>query len=642
MSQLGEIGLALGGPVVLSAVGVRTALDRRSAPPQWSALLPTIRQRGRPLFLAVLAGAVLWVPILSTELCVAIGTFHDTSWGGVVLAAPYYATEYADDPAVVRWLPICAATSALACLGPSVAVLITLLGGAQKAVRPSTTATHGTAQWMSLEERRARYVKAARPYGGIPIGEDYDVAATAPAMPFNSRDPKTWGNGGKPSMLVDPAVAGATHGFVIAASGGGKTASVTIPALYTWPGSTITFDPAGQAVSVTKQHRLALGHDVVEIFPSHLDEDGRVVQGRGYNALSWINVIDPQAEGHVETVLDWVGGNVNLKQRGDNGEFRVASRLMNIAILADMLWTKGLPPNLRNLSEFRRRVALPMDEMRGFLAQIATTSNSPVARDYARQTADLPEKTFGGVYFGATTETGWLSSAAIACMVCDDSFDPSGLARGDVDVFIRLGNDVLRKPGVSRAVMGGLLHAIYRAQGKVNGRILGLIDEARFLGRLDVLSDLRDDGRKYKFTMVTMWPDISKLKGVWGDEYLTFIAQSSWQSYAAINDLETAEHVSKACGEYGVVTHSDSTSRGLSGMSFAGRSSSKGTSASETKRRLITMDEVTRMRGDEAIIKPTGGDPFRCGRPFYFRRPEMMARMDTDKFERKPTTMAAE
>ena len=505
-------------------------------------------------------------------------------------------------------------------------------------VKVAASATYGTAQWMPENERVDRYVVSPRPNGGIPIGEAYDVKPQKAA--FDPRSRATWGDGGKHDLLVDPAEIGATHGFVMAASGGGKTASVTIPALDTWKGSTITFDPAGQAVSVVRRRRLAMGHDVAEVFPSHLDRDGRVVRGRGYNALSWINTADPQAEGHVATVLNWIGGNVNTKQRGDNGDFRVAARLMNIAILADMLWTKALPAGKRNLIEFRRRVAQPVDEMRGFLAQIATTSNSMVARDYAKQVADLPERTFGGVYFGATTETGWLSDEAIACMVCDDSFDPAHLARGDLDVFIRLGNDVLRVPGVARAVVGGILHAVYRADGNVNGRILGLIDEARFLGRLDVLADLRDDGRKYKCTMVTMWPDLSKLGDVWGDEAFTFMAQSSWQSYAAVHDWKTAEHVSKLCGEHGVLSYSESS--GTSGAGLGNRTRSKNVNVSEVRRSLITPAEVMAMRGDEAIIIPSDGYPFRCGRPFYFRRPEMMARMDTDKFEKKPTMLAAE
>jgi type IV secretion system protein VirD4 len=56
---------------------------------------------------------------------------------------------------------------------------------------------------------------------------------------------------------------------------------------------------------------------------------------------------------------------------------------------------------------------------------------------------------------------------------------------------------------------------------------------------------------------------------------------------------------------------------------------------SEQSRDLIKPAELrTKMRGDEAIILRRNTPPIRCGRAFYFRRPEMTARLSPDPYRR--------
>jgi len=38
------------------------------------------------------------------------------------------------------------------------------------------------------------------------------------------------------------------------------------------------------------------------------------------------------------------------------------------------------------------------------------------------------------------------------------------------------------------------------------------------------------------------------------------------------------------------------------------------------------------LRDDEIIIVPANGLPIRCGRAIYFRRPEMVAKVATNRF----------
>ena len=104
--------------------------------------------------------------------------------------------------------------------------------------------------------------------------------------------------------------------------------------------------------------------------------------------------------------------------------------------------------------------------------------------------------------------------------------------------------------------------------------------------------------------------------------------------YAAVNDEETAREVSKRCGTYTVLARTEgmTTSRQnpLSGGAW-----SRGTSDNTTEQchPLLSEYEVqTALRPDEAIIIPRGRPALRCGRPLYWRRPEMKKLVERDVY----------
>ena len=50
------------------------------------------------------------------------------------------------------------------------------------------------------------------------------------------------------------------------------------------------------------------------------------------------------------------------------------------------------------------------------------------------------------------------------------------------------------------------------------------------------------------------------------------------------------------------------------------------------RRRLIRPEEIMAMRDDEQIILHGRGRPLRCGRPIYWRRPEMNSQAKPNPF----------
>ena len=93
---------------------------------------------------------------------------------------------------------------------------------------------------------------------------------------------------------------------------------------------------------------------------------------------------------------------------------------------------------------------------------------------------------------------------------------------------------------------------------------------------------------------------------------------AAWRAYAAVKDPDTTKEFSEVCGSYGVIQTSENRSQGSQrqpGQLLARDSRQKGENVSETKRALITVDEILHdMRVDEQILIIPGGRPVRCGR----------------------------
>lgn len=587
---------------------------------------------------AFLIGAVSWLPATSVALCYVLGTLPSTKLHVLPIAAYFYWRNYGANAVVAWWLPLCAAGAAVLTFLPAFVILcwpesrrlrLARPGEAAPAPRRALSNAHGSADWMSIPEALQLFPGPHPAYGGVVVGETYRVDQDKVAkVRFDPASPATWGKGGAAPLLIDPCTSDATHGAVFAGSGGYKTTAVTIPTLAYWTGSAVVLDPSGQVGPMTATMRETMGHKVVMVGPG-MD---------GFNVLDWIDPADPLAETHVQAIIDRVAGETPAGQ-DQNAIFKVRGKELLTCLLADLLWDDAISRDMKTLREFRRRVRTPEKKMKGLLADLQENSKSPLARDLAGSLVDVFSETFSGIYSNANADTQWLSIAAYADMLSGGSMQSADLTGGKLTVFVQIPMDAMRAtPEVARVVIGSLLSAVYRAEGKISGRVLFLLDEVNFLGRLKVLEDARDAGRKYGITLVLMWQSLGQLIDTWGQgSKRSWFNSCSWRMFAVVDDTETAEEVSKTAGRYTVLARSQGTSS--SAQSGATGSSSRNTGrnegVSEQARELIKADEVrTGMRADEAIIFRRGAAPLRCGRAIYFRRPDLKSRIEADRFRR--------
>ena len=500
----------------------------------------------------------------------------------------------------------------------------------QKPPPPTRAASdvHGFADWMSIKDARKLFPGPTSAYGGVVIGEAYRVDETSVAADrFDPGNARTWGQGGKAPLLIDPCTSDATHGAIFAGSGGYKTTAITLPTLACWTGSVVTLDPSCQVGPMVAAMRRGMNHKVAMVGPG-LD---------GFNVLDWIEPANPMAEVHLQEVVEWIAGQSKQEtSSSDKNEiFKVRGKELLTAILADLLWSDS-PAQAKNLRTFRERVTTPEKMIRGLLADIHKKSKSKLARSLAGSLMDVYQETFSGIYSNANADTQWLSVEPYAAMLCGNSFNTKDLCGGTLSVFVQIPMESLRAtPELGRVVIGSLMNAVYQVEGQLTGRVLFLLDEINFLGRMKVLENALHAGRKYGITMVGMWQSLGQMNETWGEHgRSSWLSSVSWSLFAAVSDQTTAEYVSKECGTYTVLTRTEGRSSGSnSGSGSGSRNSGRNEGMAEASRPLIRPEEVrTRMRADEQIVFRRSAPPLRCGRAIYFRRPDLLAKVQTDSF----------
>lgn len=506
-------------------------------------------------------------------------------------------------------------------------------------VKRAASQNFGSSDWLTMAEAQQRFPGPRPSYGGVVIGEAYRVdrdrgvrRPDGTLCPFDPQDEATWGRGGTMPLLVDPCRTGPTHGLVIAGSGAFKTTGIAIPTLLTWTGSAVVLDPSREIGPMVTAAREAMGHRVLTLDPSH-PEAGAI------NVLDIIDPDAPLAEAAVENVVLWLCGEPPAEHAASStgAVFQDFSKAMVGAVLADTVWDTALTPEERTLRQVRQVLVTPEPEMRGVLQRIHENSRSALARDLAGTLMNLVDATFSGAYANATRDTKWLSIPAYADLVSGSSVRTRDLCGSKLTVFVQIPLPVLKAtPALGRVLVGALLDAVYRADGQTKGRVLFLLDEVAQLRRMQILETARDAGRKYSITLLMIYQSVGQINQHWGPQgKASWYASTSWRLFGAVQDLETAREVSDLCGAYGAEATSRGTTRGTSGQSGNGSSTTTGQSEtrSEIRRPLIEPAELLQVvRADESFLVMLGAKPLRCGRAIFFRRPEMVERVAANRF----------
>ncbi|WP_143565738.1 Ti-type conjugative transfer system protein TraG [Sinorhizobium fredii] len=536
-----------------------------------------------------------------------------------------FARQVPADKSIASYLdPATMLGAAGALMAACFALRVALIGNAAfahaepKRIR-GKRALHGEADWMKMQEAAKLFADT----GGIVIGERYrvDKDSTA-ALSFRAGDPETWGAGGKSPLLCFDGSFGSSHGIVFAGSGGFKTTSVTIPTALKWGGALVVLDPSNEVAPMVYEHRKAAARFIRILDPKEPET--------GFNALDWIGRFGGTKEEDIASVASWIMSDSGGMRGVRDDFFRASALQLLTALIADVCLSGHTDKENQTLRQVRANLAEPEPKLRERLQSIYDNSNSDFVKENVAAYVNMTPETFSGVYANAVKETHWLSYPNYAALVSGSTFSTDALAAGETDVFINIDLKTLEThAGLARVIIGSFLNAIYNRDGEVKGRALFFLDEVARLGYMRILETARDAGRKYGVSLTMIYQSIGQMRETYGgrDAASKWFESASWISFAAINDPETADYISRRCGM--TTVEIDQVSR-----SFQAKGSSRTRSKQLAARPLIQPHEVLRMRADEQIVFTAGNAPLRCGRAIWFRREDMKACGGANRFHK--------
>jgi type IV secretion system protein VirD4 len=454
-----------------------------------------------------------------------------------------------------------------------------LLGVATAAAwhRPTSVAStdsHGSARWGSGDELRGRT--------GLMLARD---------------------RGGR--LL---RYSGDAHLLTIAPTRAGKGVGLVIPALLTCPDSVFVTDPKGENYRITSGRRAAMGQTVVALDPYH------VVTSRSAS----LNPLDLLTDGNAEAGDDaWYLADllVDPEDRDTSSAFWNESARALIAGVIMYVATSPTESQDRSLPRVRELLSLRATDFDALLAGMGRDTNpDSLVRHVAAQTGQLDERTRAGVLATAYSHTHFLDRPRLKASMRDTTVR-FGERTTVYLVIPRRRTKAARR--YSRLVVGTFLREVTKTFDRSGALWLALLDEVQNLGRLDPIED--------EFTVaagagVRMWliaQDIAGLRRAYPQSWESFISNADVTMLFGINDLRTAELVSKLTGDATIRVASENRSAGVSHGRNGGSQEGASASVSEHGRPLLFPDEARRLGRGEIIIFPRGAAPVRAARLDY-------------------------
>ncbi|WP_273724010.1 Ti-type conjugative transfer system protein TraG [Bartonella sp. AU18XJBT] len=490
-------------------------------------------------------------------------------------------------------------------------------------LKQSKNTIFGDMQWLSMKKLENIFPSD----GEIVIGERYRVDEdVVKDVKFDPNDKTTWGKGGSQPLLTYKLDFDSTHMLFFAGPGGYKTTSNVIPTCLKYSGPMVVFDPSTEIAPIVKGAREDFKRKVYV-----LDPHGSSTET--FNPLDWLldeNIPHYEREAGLIEVARLLLSE-NYKSTSTDQFFISHAHNLLTGLLAHIVFSDEYEFERKNLKTLRMIVSEPEPSVIGKLQSIQSNSSSQFIRETLGVFTNMAPQTFSGVYATASKDTQWLSLANYANLISGNDFKTTDIAKGEIDIFLNIPSKILKSyPGVGRILVGSFLKAMEAADGNYAKRVLFVLDEIDLLGYMNILEEARDRGRKYGISLMLFYQAIGQLENHFGPAgTISWFEGCSFVSYAAIKDSKTAESVSKACGQMTVEVKNSSKTLG----GFHTRGSEN---VSTQHRPLIYPHEMTRnMRKDEQIILVQGELPIRCGRAIYFRRKDLRALANKNRFAPK-------
>jgi type IV secretion system protein VirD4 len=388
--------------------------------------------------------------------------------------------------------------------------------------------------------------------------------------------------------------------------------------------SMIVLDPKGELANISAAYRSEFSRVVI------LDPFGASgLKSSGFNPLASLDrnsrTFLDDAAGLAEAIVPlatdekerhWSDSARALIQALIMWEVIRASSHRQVPLLENVRWTLTQAPAFEEIDGHRTQVA----GLGAVFQKIQTLDYLELESLIGRFVNTTTEMT--SVHSVADRETHWLLSTPMQESLSTDEIDFRSLKEKLITVYVILPAERMQTHSAwLRLVIVTALRCLYSIGGL---RTLIVMDEFAQLGRLRPIEEAFGLVRGYG---VQLWPvlqDLNQLKSLYERRWETFMANAGIVQTFGVNDLTTAEWVSRRAGEKTILAGSYSQSKST-GQGGTGRS--ENISHQQMQRRLFMPQDLFDIPEGAGLIFPAGSaKPIPFFADFHFNVPELKGR----------------
>lgn len=390
------------------------------------------------------------------------------------------------------------------------------------------------------------------------------------------------------------------HTLIVAPTRTGKGTRVIIPTLLLYQSSLITLDPKGENAAITARYRRdQLGHKVHIVNPWGSHASLFESLGFGTATINPLDVLD-RDDPAIAATAKAIAQAICIRPNETNPVWQNQAAALMTALL---LWVTDQPGETKTLGRIADLVSGgPNGEdlrKRVIPQMVASSSFEGAMRKSIGQLGNLADETYSGVIFNLTEALQFLVDPLMVKATDQSSFDLADLTKEGTTVYLVIPDEQLRTQATwVKLLLEAVTRTFKRHKPQAKGRRgMFLLDEFPALGRVDnFVTDIAViSGSGLDITIAVQ--DLSQLDTLYGKAAGTILGNCGWKWFCNVQDLQTAEYVSKMLGTATQATETQTVGEKTS-MAYG-----------ETARPLRTPDEVMNTGKDYAFVFRPGGRP---------------------------------
>ncbi len=170
---------------------------------------------------------------------------------------------------------------------------------------------------------------------------------------------------------------------------------------------------------------------------------------------------------------------------------------------------------------------------------------------FDKEQAGSLSKEGAGVLSTVQRHLSFLDSELVARSVAGSTFDPRDLLKGRMTLFLQIPPDQLEaQKGLLRCWISTLVRLIGAAGDERKAEVLLLLDEASALGSLSAVEEALVRGRSAGVRLLLAYQSDAQVRAAFKDKPTLLYDNCTSQIYLGASSIESAERISKMCGDW--------------------------------------------------------------------------------------------